>query len=179
MKAKIAELLHVLKTAKAWNSMWITSSSWKPFLWRLAVQVRVDLVSLWHHRVWLHGEPPLKRPLIKLWGWACTGGGHEVECSGYHGARARATNIICTLLVHFHVHLYIVVEMLLVSSSVLARPIPKGTVTFGCSIVPFGSAKKPQCALWPLEVLEVVESAKCYMWPHSIGMGLDCLGWTT
>ena len=32
--------------------------------------------------------------------------------------------------------------------SVLARPIPKGTVPFGAANVPFGAGPKPKCALW-------------------------------
>ena len=33
-------------------------------------------------------------------------------------------------------------------TSVLARPIPKGTVPFGAANVPFGAGPKPKCALW-------------------------------
>ena len=35
-----------------------------------------------------------------------------------------------------------------VSTSVLARPIPKGTVPFGAANMPFGAGPKPKCALW-------------------------------
>ena len=34
------------------------------------------------------------------------------------------------------------------TNSVLARPIPKGTVLFGAANVPFGAGPKPKCALW-------------------------------
>ena len=36
----------------------------------------------------------------------------------------------------------------MLEGSVLARPIPKGTVPFGAANVPFGAGPKPKCALW-------------------------------
>ena len=61
-----------------------------------------------------------------------------------------------------------------VQGSVLARPIPKGTVPFGASNVPFGSAPKPAmcplgqpqnrqfsfCIQQPLKLLELMKTER-------------------